>query len=95
MTLTISQIQELASLRSASSGTSLVTIYVPSLTNMTLVSNMINKELSTASNIKDKSVRKNVHTALKSCSSFLKTTKISIAPESGLMLLSGKTEYCL
>ena len=93
--LSLEELQELSLLKSATGGTSLVTLYISGSSNMTFVNGMICRELSTASNIKDKNVRKGVITALKSCASYLKSYKSVVAPKNGLIMLSGETECCI
>lgn len=82
----------LASLRSQTGGTSLVTYYVPAGYPLALISKKINTELSTGNNIKDKNVSKAVLTALKSALQLLKTSKLHNAPDNGLVLCAGETE---
>jgi peptide subunit release factor 1 (eRF1) len=95
MSNSLQELQELSLLKSATGGTSLVTIYISGSSNMTFVTGMICRELSTASNIKDKNVRKGVTTALKSCASYLKSYKYCVAPQNGLIMLSGEAECCV
>ena len=93
--LSLEELQELSLLKSATGGTSLVTIYISGSSNMTFVNGLISRELSTASNIQSKNVRKGVEMALKSCASYLKSYKSVVAPKNGLIILSGETEYCI
>lgn len=95
MSSSLQQVSDLSLLKSSSGGTNLVTIYISGSSNMSLVNGMICRELSTASNIKDKNVRKAVTNALKSCSSYLKSYKSFVAPTNGLILLSGEVECCI
>lgn len=80
--------------KSLTGGTNLVTMYIPSNYSMALVTKSLTSELSTASNIKDKSVRKAVISALKSSLVSVKNSQWHNAPENGLVLCSGETEYC-
>jgi len=77
-----------------SGGTSLVTMYIPSCYSMSLVSDKITSELSTAPNIKSKAVRKDVISALKSASNAIKSYNKHIAPVNGLVLCAGESNYC-
>jgi len=86
--------KEMSQAKSQTGGTSLITMYIPSGFSMSLVTKELSKELSTASNIKDKSVRKAVITALKSSLSCVKMFNLHTAPENGLVLCSGETKYC-
>ena len=85
-------IKSLSNAKSMSRGTSLITYYLPSESSIWLAVNKLNQELSTASNIKSKTVRKDVITALKSSLHILKTYKGSNAPSNGLVLCSGIIE---
>ena len=87
-------LKQLSLEKSLTGGTSLITIYVPSNYALSLVTQNLTSELSTASNIKDKSVRKSVISSLKSCLVMVKSLKWNNAPENGLVLLSGETKYC-
>lgn len=64
-------IEELSSL--VGEGTSLISIYLPSGTQMTKVSQLITQEFSKASNIKSRVTRQNVQEALKSLEVRIKT----------------------
>jgi peptide subunit release factor 1 (eRF1) len=101
--ITKQYVKQLSHLRAESGGTSLITMLIPSGYQLALVNNKISKELSTATNIKDKTVRKDVITALKSilgnisrgCSSVVSITGTGTkhtAPENGLVLLAGVTK---
>lgn len=87
----IELIKKLSQVKSETGGTSLITLYVPSLSNLSIVSNQINSELSTSQNIKSKTVRNSVQNALKCAQLQLKSLK-SIAPENGLVICSGAVE---
>lgn len=86
-------IRDLGSARSNSGGTSLVTMYVPSNFALSLVSEKLTSELSTAPNIKSKAVRKDVISALKSAMSALKSYNKHQAPSNGLVLCAGDSTY--
>ena len=88
-------VQQMAKLKSESGGTSLVTMYIPSNYSLGIVSKTFTSELSTASNIKDKTVRKDVITALKSAMETIRSSKMHTAPENGLVLCSGLVMSCL
>jgi peptide chain release factor subunit 1 len=95
MTYTSKEVfKTLSQSKSLTGGTSLVTMFIPSNYSMSLVTKSLTSELSTASNIKDKSVRKAVVAALKSSLVGVKTSKWHNAPENGLVLCSGETKYC-
>lgn len=91
-TVTKEFIEWLSSLKSQTTGTSLVTYYIPGGYPIALISKKINSELSTGNNIKDKNVSKAVLAALKSASLLLKTSKLHNAPANGLVLCAGETE---
>lgn len=93
--ITKETVQEISKLKSESGGTSLVTIYMPSNYSLNIVNKTLTSELSTASNIKDKTVKKDVITALKSAMETIKSTKMHTAPENGLVLCSGLVTQCL
>lgn len=76
---------------SASGGTSLITVYIPSGYDLSLTLDRLTSEMSTAHNIKSKIVRKDVITALKTGLYQLKNYKRSKAPENGLVLCTGRT----
>ena len=84
-------ISELSKLRSQSGGTSLITYYIQGSSNFWLAVDKLNSELSTASNIKSKAVRKDVIQSLKGALYQLKKCKESKAPENGIVLCSGTT----
>ncbi len=67
--------------------TELVSVYVPAGFNLTKVVDQIRSEQSTAQNIKSKSVRKNVLSALESITQHLKLYKQT--PEKGLVIFAG------
>ena len=82
-------INSLSQSKSVTGGTSLITVYIPSNTDLWLSSSMLNSELSTAHNIKSKSVRKGVIAALKTCIYKLKSYNKHTAPDNGLVLCAG------
>ena len=79
----------LAKLKSQSGGTSLITYFLQENTSLWLATQKLNEELGTASNIKDKQVRKDTEKALKFALYQLKTSKLQKVPENGLILCSG------
>lgn len=85
----------LSEVTSESRGTSLVTMYVPPNQNLGIVTKSLTTELSTASNIKDKTVRKDVISALKSLFETIKSSNWHNAPENGIVLCAGEFEACL
>jgi peptide chain release factor subunit 1 len=95
MTYTDQQIvQDLANSKSATKGTSLVTLYVSGNSNMNNVSNTLISELSSSQNIKSKQTRTAVQSALKSIQQIVKSLP-HIAPENGLVLLGGELNYSI
>lgn len=82
-------VKDLSLAQSASGGTSLITYYIPSGYSLWLVTSKLNKELGTATNIKDKTVRKDTVGAIKFGLYQLKSYGKANAPENGLVLLSG------
>jgi len=95
MEIQLKDIQQLAKATSVSGGTSLVTYYVPSNSDIWLVTDTLNSELSTAQNIKNKTVRKGVISALRSAMYQLKAYTSAKAPENGLVLCAGEIKSCL
>lgn len=95
MKLDRQMIRTLSEATSESRGTSLVTIYIPSNQNFGIITKSLTNELSTASNIKDKTVRKDVISALKSLSETVKSFNWHNAPENGVVLCSGEFISCL
>ena len=85
-------IDYLAQAKSASGGTSLITIYLPGDYSIWLANDLLTQERSTASNIKSKKVRKDVIAALKSAMYQLKAYKKANAPKNGLVLCAGYIE---
>lgn len=75
------------------SGTSLVSLYIPSGSRIHDYNNLIKHELSTANNIKSKKVKNNVQSALKSIQQRLKLHKT--VPENGLAIFAGEIESCI
>lgn len=89
MSILKSNIVSLAKCMSAINGTNLITLYIPAKYNLNLIVKQLNAELSTASNIKDKNVRKSVTTTLKRSIDNISTMPI-IAPSNGLVLCAGE-----
>lgn len=87
-------IRDLGLAKANSGGTSLVTLYIPSGYAMSLVSDRLTSELSTAPNIKSKAVRKDVISALKSANAAIKSYNKHNAPVNGLVLCAGESNYC-
>ena len=83
-----SVVQELLKASSLTRGTSLVTIYVPGDSNLSQVVTKLRNELSTSQNIKDKTVRSSVQSALKSGLHKLKS--YCSVPENGFVLCAGE-----
>lgn len=79
-------IEEIEDLRGR--GTELISLYVPPDKSIPDVSSYINQEMSESSNIKSKSTRKNVQSALKSIRSKLKY--IDEVPENGVIFFVGE-----
>ena len=69
------------------SGTSIVSIIVPAKTQISAITAHITKELSTASNVKDKCNRKSIIDALKSTTAFYKEMKE--IPANGIATFAG------
>lgn len=69
------------------SGTSIVSMIIPARTQISAITAHITKELSTASNVKDKCNRKSIIDALKSTSAFYKTMKE--IPPNGIATFAG------
>ena len=86
------EIQALAKLRSASRGTSLVTLLITPGTALSLPREQVQQELATSKNIKSKNVRKDVADALKSCGQLLHSRHPDVAPGNGLVLCCGHTK---
>ena len=86
-------VRELSQSLSTSGGTSLITMYIPSCYSLSLASEKLTSELSTAPNIKSKAVRKNVISAIKSAQMALKSYKHHNAPLNGLVLCAGESNY--
>jgi len=82
-------VSSLAKCVSAINGTNLITLYIPANYNLSLIVKQLNGELSTASNIKDKNVRKSVITTLKRSIENISTMP-NIAPSNGLVLCAGE-----
>ncbi len=67
--------------------TELVSVYIPAGYSIVKVANQIRQEQSTAQNIKSKTVRKNVTSALEKISQYLKLYKTT--PKNGLVIFCG------
>ena len=67
--------------------TEFITIYVPESFNLNVVRDQLAQELSTASNIKSKTTRKNVLAALEKALS--ETRNYKVTPENGLAIFAG------
>jgi peptide chain release factor subunit 1 len=80
-------VNELKDLRSRH--TELVSIYVPSGTNLNVVRNQVAQEQALAANIKSKATRKNVQTALERAETELRYYKAT--PPNGLVVFAGNT----
>lgn len=87
-------VRNLSLSKANSSGTSLVTLYIPGGYTMSLVSEKLTSELSTAPNIKNKTVKKDVISALKSAQNIIKSFNKHNAPVNGLVLCAGESNYC-
>lgn len=81
----ISLIKKLAAIRGRH--TELITIYVPSGSNLNIVADQVKQEQGTASNIKSKTVRKNVLAALEKTTQHLKYYRQT--PQNGLAIFCG------
>jgi len=84
----ISQINHLNSIRAY--GTSLVSFYITSSSDISIVNSRLTKEMSDSSNIKDKSVRKDVQSALRSMQHYFKSLKQ--IPDNGVAIFSGANQ---
>lgn len=71
-------------------GTELVSLYVPPNRRVSDVTSYLKKELSQSSNIKSKTTRKNVTSAIESILGRLKSYRV--VPENGLVFFVGETE---
>lgn len=96
---TYTLLKQLSTCRSESSGTSLISYFLTNSDTTSIISgiNKLNHEISVSSNIKSKSVRKDVISALKSAVYHLKSYK-NINNKNGIVLFSGRiapTTYCL
>ncbi|MCS7106423.1 MAG: peptide chain release factor 1, partial [Candidatus Aenigmarchaeota archaeon] len=67
--------------------TELVSVYIPSGSNLQEVVNMLREEYSLAQNVKDKTVRKNVMSALEKIIQHLRLFRAT--PENGLVVFCG------
>ena len=89
MTMNKDILKQLQNAKALAGGTSLVTYYMPANSALWLASHTLTSELSTSQNIKSKSVKKGVQSALKMGIQRLKTCKLMKAPENGLVLCAG------
>jgi len=89
--LSFNEVQELSNAKATSNGTSLVTLFIPANSAMSLVSKKLTEELSTASNIKSRQVRNDVIDALKSAMFLTKNADYD-SGDNGLVLVSGVTQ---
>jgi peptide subunit release factor 1 (eRF1)/transcriptional regulator with XRE-family HTH domain len=69
-------------------GTELISVYIPFGTDRSSVMNQLATEMGQSSNIKSPQTRKNVQSALKKISNFLKQTNFSI-PNTGMAVFAG------
>ena len=74
---------------SLSGGTSLITMYIPPNGKMSIFTRKLNNEYGLTSNIKSKTVQKDIKTALKSALQQLNLYKDPRAPPNGFLLCSG------
>ncbi len=88
------EIRELSKVRSSSGGTSLVTLMIPPNVALGQHREQVQQELGTSKNIKNKTVRKDVASALKSCAQQLKPRHPDTAPPNGLVVCCGATAQC-
>lgn len=86
----IDKIKVLANASSQFNGTDLITVYIPHTENISSVNSHINKEIKTATNIKNKTISKNVTCALKAIGSNLAT--LNQIPDNGLVICAGSWE---
>lgn len=82
------QLVALVGMNSASGGTSLITYYIKSVSDIWLAINKLSEEQGTASCIKSKSVRKDVISAIKSAIYALKNYHHE-GDDNGLVICSG------
>ncbi len=90
------QIRELENKRSFNQSTSLVTLYIPPKTQLSDISAKLRSELSTATNIKDKTTGKAVADAIRSILArmqYLKNTENGLAIFAGITEDAQKVEY--
>ncbi len=69
-------------------GTELISVYIPPKTDRSAVMGQLSEELSQSSNIKSPQTRKNVQSALRKISNFLKDINFKI-PDNGLVVFAG------
>jgi peptide subunit release factor 1 (eRF1) len=85
-------INQLSEATSETNGTSLITLYVPYNYQLSVINTLLNNELSSCHNIKDKTVKSAVQKALKN--SIQKINQIEEFPENGFVLCAGNlNEY--
>ncbi|QQR92572.1 MAG: peptide chain release factor 1 [Candidatus Iainarchaeum archaeon] len=80
------KLKELASYHGR--GTELISVYIPNATDRSTVMNQLATEMSQSSNIKSPQTRKNVQSALKKISNFLKQINFQL-PANGIVVFSG------
>jgi peptide chain release factor subunit 1 len=84
----MTELQRLLKLRQLrGSGTSIVSLIIPAKTQICAINAHITKELSTASNVKDKCNRKSIIDALKSTNALFKNIKN--IPSNGIATFAG------
>ena len=86
-------IKELGKATSASSGTSLITYYLPGNQQLWIARDHVNQELATAKNIKNKLVNKDVQSALRIVQSYMKV--LTELPKNGIVICAGLTQSSL
>ena len=87
--MTLQTITTLSQVKSQSGGTSLITYYLQGGSSFWLSIEKLNSELSTATHIKSKLVRKDVEPAIRCALYQLKNYKSAKVPENGLVLCAG------
>jgi len=85
------QALQLALQKVSSTGTTLVSYYIPADGSLSQVSQHITHELGTASNIKSKSTRKDVQGALRSIQDHFR--RIKAIPANGLAIFASTESY--
>ncbi len=85
-------IKELSDTTSSSGGTSLITYFIPANSEIKLATEHFTIEMSSAQNIKDKTVRNDTRSAIRSAQQLLNSYDKFTAPTNGLVLLAGNTK---